>query len=438
MKKIIGLVVEGFKKIEAVELECNGNIIVVSGKNAQGKSSVLDAIEAALGGPKHSPSKPIKDGKKKATIIVKTEDLIIKRVYTPSGNYLEVTPSTGGAPLKSPQALIDKFMSSLTYDPLNFILIGNTANGRKEQAETVRKLLNIDFSKYDNERLAAYNQRTYLGSRIKDATAKLVGVKYDPKMPKAEISATDLMVKIREANANNESISKLKTSHDILESKIKDYEKTIKELEDKIADIKLKIKSTHEEKVTIYNKMTSSKIIDIESLTKQLENIQEDNRKIRANIEAKNLTDALDKLNADYSMFDSTIAKIDKEKKEAISKAGMPIQGLEFDEEGFLVYNGIPLEQCSSAEGLEVAISMGAKMIKDGIRMMLVRRGNDLDSDTFKRLEALANKYDVQMFIEKIEVDDEFKGAVFTIEDGMLSGKTLAVPKKEEQEDFPI
>ena len=48
--KILKLTAENFKKLSAVEITPDGNVVVISGKNGAGKSSVLDAIEAALCG----------------------------------------------------------------------------------------------------------------------------------------------------------------------------------------------------------------------------------------------------------------------------------------------------------------------------------------------------------------------------------------------------
>ena len=49
-QKIISLAIENVKKIVAILLNPDGSVFVIGGKNAQGKSAVLDAIEYALRG----------------------------------------------------------------------------------------------------------------------------------------------------------------------------------------------------------------------------------------------------------------------------------------------------------------------------------------------------------------------------------------------------
>ena len=48
--KIIRLKAENVKRLHAVEITPEGEVVVVAGKNGAGKSSVLDAITYALAG----------------------------------------------------------------------------------------------------------------------------------------------------------------------------------------------------------------------------------------------------------------------------------------------------------------------------------------------------------------------------------------------------
>ena len=61
--KISSLELENVKRIRAVELEpTKDGLTVIGGKNAQGKTSVLDAIAWALGGDKLKPDDPNRKG----------------------------------------------------------------------------------------------------------------------------------------------------------------------------------------------------------------------------------------------------------------------------------------------------------------------------------------------------------------------------------------
>lgn len=61
--KINRLEIENVKRVKAAVIEPNQNgLTIIGGNNNQGKTSVLDAIAWALGGNKHKPSKPEREG----------------------------------------------------------------------------------------------------------------------------------------------------------------------------------------------------------------------------------------------------------------------------------------------------------------------------------------------------------------------------------------
>src|SRR6185436_13224757 len=60
--RILSVQVENILRAVAVYIEPNGRVIELTGKNRQGKSSVLEAIWLALGGEKAIPKRPIHDG----------------------------------------------------------------------------------------------------------------------------------------------------------------------------------------------------------------------------------------------------------------------------------------------------------------------------------------------------------------------------------------
>ena len=74
--KIIRLQSENVKRLRAVEITPEGDLVVIGGRNNQGKSSVLDSIQMVLGGKGAQPVRPIRDGSKEAKIVLQTEDLL--------------------------------------------------------------------------------------------------------------------------------------------------------------------------------------------------------------------------------------------------------------------------------------------------------------------------------------------------------------------------
>ncbi len=56
--RILRLQSENIKRLSAVDITPDGSTVIIGGRNAQGKSSVLDSIAYALGGAKLLPAKP--------------------------------------------------------------------------------------------------------------------------------------------------------------------------------------------------------------------------------------------------------------------------------------------------------------------------------------------------------------------------------------------
>lgn len=72
--KIIKLAAENIQRLKAVEITPPGHVVKITGKNEQGKTSVLDSIMYALAGTKSLPEQPIRQGESKASIRVELDD----------------------------------------------------------------------------------------------------------------------------------------------------------------------------------------------------------------------------------------------------------------------------------------------------------------------------------------------------------------------------
>ena len=61
--KISSLEIENVKRVKAVQLTpAENGLMIIGGKNNQGKTSVLDAIAWALGGDRLKPSQAVREG----------------------------------------------------------------------------------------------------------------------------------------------------------------------------------------------------------------------------------------------------------------------------------------------------------------------------------------------------------------------------------------
>ena len=139
--KIVKLTAENFMRLVAVEITPKGNAIMITGNNAAGKSSVLDAIMAAFCGKKYQPAKPIRNGQDHAEVVVETENFIIKRTFTAKGGGSITVTNAEGMEARSPQALLDKLVGKIAFEPMSFFKDSKKINKQREQRDMLMKLV---------------------------------------------------------------------------------------------------------------------------------------------------------------------------------------------------------------------------------------------------------------------------------------------------------
>src|SRR4051812_1903349 len=85
--KIVSLQAENIKRLVAVQITPDGNLVQITGKNGQGKSSVLDAIWWALAGSGNIQAQPIRKGEARGSIRLDLGELVVTRTFTRKGEH---------------------------------------------------------------------------------------------------------------------------------------------------------------------------------------------------------------------------------------------------------------------------------------------------------------------------------------------------------------
>lgn len=409
--KIVELRAENVKRLRAVEIRPDGALQVIGGRNAQGKSSVLDAIWLALGGGKASKETrlPIRDGEKKASVRLDLGELVVTRSWTRNGTSLKVT-NADGAPIKSPQSVLDSLLAGVSFDPLAFIRL-SPARQREALLDLVE--LDVDFDALADQRRAAYEARTDIGRRIRALGASVV----DEAIPEAEESVAAIVEEIEKAR-------KINSDREASERAIASYRRDIRELQETILNLRMEIENA-EDQIRITEAAledTQAELdelpvaCDIAAITERLRGVEERNARIRENNRARQIREEKRRLEKTREEYTAKIEEIDAEKNDALERAIFPIDGLGFDEDG-VTYAGIPFSQASSAEQIRIATAM-AMAANPRLRVAMIRDGSLLDDETLKGLRQQVTDAGFQLWIER--VGDGDAGAVI-IEDGEVA-----------------
>lgn len=400
--KIIELRAENIKRLKAVDITPDGTLQVVAGRNAQGKSSVLDAIWLALGGGKagKETARPIRDGEEKASVTLDMGELVVTRTWNQGGTKLQVQNAEGAA-YKSPQGMLDALVGQLSFDPLAF-----TRLSAREQRDSLLDLveLDVDIDQLDAERQQAYDQRTQVGR-----DGKAIGdVSVDDSLPEDEQSASELIEQIRDAERENDKRAKQNAY-------CADLSDRIDQLGAEIVRLTAE-KEQAEKELKEFEPTIPEGVIDAAEMEDRLATVEETNAAIRANNDAKSRRDQQSQLRARYSELTEQIEGLDKQKADALASADFPVEGLAFDEHG-VTYQGVPFSQASSAEQIKVSLAM-AMALNPKLRVLRIMDGSLLDDEAMAAIREVVEANDFQLWLER--VGDADQGAVI-IEDGEVA-----------------
>ena len=406
--KITRLQADNFKRLVAVDITPDGNVITISGKNSAGKSSVLDSIVAALGGKAAAPGKPIREGEETAVVCVQTDSYTVTRKFTGAGSYLEVKTAEG-AKVSSPQKLLDEIVGSISFDPLAYL---NKPD--REQRQILLDLVGIDTSVYDL-RIGQIRDERNAAMAAKKAALAAMPEAVVGDVPDVEVSVAELSEKLSTAIRTNATrqrqIETLNQQKELLAS----LKVEIEQLHSRMEQCKGVIKS-------VENDVAAFDVTDTEPIQLQIANAEETNRKVRAKLARVEHEKRADELSAKVTHLGRTLASVEMNKANAFSEAEMPVQGLSVDETGVML-DGIPLAQVNHAKKLEVSMAIAMRM-NPKLKVLLVD-ANGLDSDTLATVAGLAEREGFQVWAEKMDESGEV--GVY-IEDGTVravSGKAV-------------
>lgn len=411
MSKIISLTTTNYKRARHAQIipDPNGNLVIVAGKNGQGKSSILDSITAALGGvnAKTTP-RPIRDGEDKAEIVLETEDLIVTRTFTPSGSRLTVK-STDGATFSKGQAKLDDLIGKLSLDPLAFTQLSDRA-----QLEALLELVELPFSPdaLEAERKSVFDQRSDVNRRVKELAGQMAGLPAFPAdLPADEVSVSDLLAQYRAGSDLISGHRDAKAAVGRWEASVRDVQAQIEALQGELAE---NTASLHAAIVNVSD-IESQPQPDLEGIQARIDNAESTNRQVRdfkaARVVASNHKAAADE-SAGHTAELETIAQT---KAEGLAAAKFPVDGLGFDDEG-VTYQGVPFKQASSAEQIRVSLAM-AIALNPGLRVIRIADGSLLDSNSLELIRDQAAEHDFQIWIEMVGDRDD----AYVIEDGEVA-----------------
>ena len=423
--KITALEAENVKRIKAVALTpAPTGLTLVGGNNNQGKTSVLDALAWALGGERFRPTAAQRDGAVAPAHLKVTlsNGVIVERKGKNAS--LTVTDPTGR---RSGQQLLNAFIEPLALDLPRFMDASD-----KEKADILLRIIGIgaELHTRDLEIKGLYDKRTFTGqlaAQKKHFAEELVSY---PEAPDEPVSASELIRQQQDILARNGENQRLRAQYAELEQQVQQCVDELKRTRERIATLQQLADELDAKHTKLFNqretaRKTVSQLQDESTaeLEASIRDIEETNRKVRANLEKSRAEDEAAQYASEYDRLTESIQQKRADRMALLNGADLPLPGLSV-EDGVLTYKGKHWRDMSGSDQLRVAAAIVRRLNPD-CGFVLLDKLEQMDMTTLQEFSAWLEAEGLQAIATRVSTGSECQ---IIIEDGMVKD---AVPPEE-------
>lgn len=422
---ITALEAENVKRIKAVALTpAPTGLTLVGGNNNQGKTSVLDALAWALGGERFRPTAAQRDGAVAPAHLKVTlsNGVIVERKGKNAS--LTVTDPTGR---RSGQQLLNAFVEPLALDLPRFMDASD-----KEKADILLRIIGIgaELHTRDLEIKGLYDKRTFTGqlaAQKKHFAEEMISY---PEAPDEPVSASELIRQQQDILARNGENQRLRAQYAELEQQVQQCVDELKRTRERIATLQQLADELDAKHTKLFNqretaRKTVSQLQDESTaeLEASIRDIEETNRKVRANLEKSRAEDEAAQYASEYDRLTESIQQKRADRMALLNGADLPLPGLSV-EDGVLTYNGKRWRDMSGSDQLRVAAAIVRRLNPD-CGFVLLDKLEQMDMTTLQEFSAWLEAEGLQAIATRVSTGSECQ---IIIEDGMVKD---AVPPEE-------
>jgi hypothetical protein len=432
-------------KISELEIDTTKNhLLLIGGKNGQGKTSALMAFLMVLCGKRGMdwPDVPLKEGEDHGECVLTFEladdgsdndmfpdmqSLTVRRTWDRErdGSIKETLTITdeSGQRSASPQQILNDLFKNRAFNPMSLELLD-----QKKQREVLMDLVGLsqDYATKMAERQEAFEARAVITKQGQQLAAQVAGMLHYDDAPDAEVSLSSLVSELQEAEKANDTVKVVRTqalcASDAYKAAIEDVDrkkKSLAEAEARVVDAKQLAKE-------LEDKAAKSSFIETDEIRARIDSVEEENAQVRANQRYEEAQSQLEALREQRDEQHAIVERIPDELQEMLGNADWPIDELSVDDEGVL-YRGLPVLQASRAERIRLWCRVAAAL-NPKLRLLIFPDGNDLDYTSMQELDDFLAESDFQAVVEFVtrNTEDEER-CVVVLEDGHARVPVAAV-----------
>lgn len=422
---ITALEAENVKRIKAVAFAPSPTgLTLVGGNNNQGKTSVLDALAWALGGDRFRPDAAQRDGAIAPAHLKVTlsNGVVVERKGKNAS--LTVTDPTGR---RSGQQLLNAFVEPLALDLPRFMDASD-----KEKSDILLRIIGIgaELHTRDLEIKGLYDKRTFTGqlaAQKKHFAEEMISY---PEAPDEPVSASELIRQQQDILARNGENQRLRAQYAELEQQVQQCVDELKRTRERIATLQQLADELDAKHTKLFNqretaRKTVSQLQDESTaeLEASIRDIEETNRKVRANLEKARAEDEAAQYASEYDRLTESIQQKRADRMALLNGADLPLPGLSV-EDGVLTYNGKRWRDMSGSDQLRVATAIVRRLNPD-CGFVLLDKLEQMDLTTLTEFGRWLEAEHLQAIATRVSTGSECQ---IIIEDGMVKD---AVPPEE-------
>lgn len=438
---VVGLSVENLHRLRFAEVRLlpGGKVVRVTGKNGSGKSSLLHTIREAIGGQGEVLPVAVnggsEDGRGEVRLELSNGFTVTRRITeaNPKG-YLKVVGPDGG---EHKQSKLNEWLGEHhDFDVLSFFTLRPERQreillslGR--DPELAAKLADLK-SKYGE----TYALRTphISDKRRAAAVVKPEGDRPTPIDVSVEAARLEeLQAKQRARRDRERAVEDAERSVESHLEKIQVATREVEELESRLEtaregliQMRRRAEELERDRTRAVDALDASPPVDDElaATMEQIAAADRVNRELEPWKAYDRAQDQHEIASREVDTLTAELERIQDEERALIAGAGIPVEGLTFDESGHPLLNGLPLEVASGGERIRMAIRV-AIAANPALKIVLVDEGNDLDLDALAELDHLAEEHGFQIWLCRIGL--EGPGEIL-VEDG--EARTVSEPEQ--------
>ena len=425
--KITALQAENVKRIKAVQIEPAPNgLTIVGGNNNQGKTSVLDAIAWALGGEKYRPAAAAREGAVSPPHlkVALSNGIVVERKG--KNGSLTVTDPTGK---RAGQTLLNEFVEQLALDLPRFL---NASD--KEKADTLLKIIGVgdQLAVMDQRIKALYDKRTAVGQIAAQKKAYAEEMQEYPEAPAEPVSALELVRRQQDILARNGENQRKRAHAAQLEQKVQALQQKVDALTERLAQVSEECAAAMRDLDTARKSAADLEDESTAEIEAALANVEEINRKVRANLDKARAMDDAREMSAQYADLTSQLNEARQKRTALLDGADLPLPGLGV-EDGALTYNGRHWNDMSGSDQLRVATAIVRK-INPACGFVLLDKLEQMDLRTLQEFGAWLQAEGLQAIATRVSTGGECQ---IIIEDGRVAGDEPAAEPAEPAPQAP-